>query len=51
MYVFFSSLEYLNGELDQLHIDIRRIDLSQIPKETPEQISNWLYQRCYLKDK
>lgn len=52
---YFSSidfyLEYLQGQTKELHIDIRRIDINDIPSETNEQISNWLYQRFSLKEK
>jgi len=44
-------LEYLQGQTNELHIDIRRIGINEIPSETNEQISNWLYQRFSLKDK
>ena len=44
-------LEYLQGQTSELHIDIRRIDINDIPSETNEQISNWLYQRFDFKDK
>jgi len=43
--------EYLQGQMNELHIDIRRIGINEIPSETNEQISNWLYQRFSLKDK
>ncbi|CAF0957094.1 unnamed protein product [Rotaria sordida] len=43
--------EYLQSRTNELHIDIRRIGINEIPSETNEQISNWLYQRFQLKDK
>ncbi|CAF0768536.1 unnamed protein product [Rotaria sp. Silwood1] len=46
-----SMAEYLQSETNELHIDIRRIEINEIPSETNEQISNWLYQRFQLKDK
>jgi len=49
--ISFKNLEYLQGETSELHIDIRRIGINEIPNETNEQISNWLYQRFSLKDK
>ncbi|CAF3756195.1 unnamed protein product [Rotaria sp. Silwood1] len=44
-------MQYLQSETNELHIDIRRIEINEIPSETNEQISNWLYQRFQLKDK
>ncbi|CAF1625333.1 unnamed protein product [Rotaria magnacalcarata] len=46
-----SMSEYLQGQTNELHVDIRRIEMNEIPSETDEQISNWLYQRFHLKDK
>ncbi|CAF3965177.1 unnamed protein product [Adineta steineri] len=46
-----SMSEYLSGQTNELHIDIRRFRINEIPNETNEEISNWLYQRYYLKDK
>ncbi|UJR34931.1 hypothetical protein I4U23_027707 [Adineta vaga] len=45
-----SMSEYLQGQTNELHIDIRRIEMKQIPNETNEEISQWLYQRFQLKD-
>lgn len=49
--LFLKCLEYLQGETNELHIDIRRIGINEIPSETNEEISNWLYQRFNEKDK
>ncbi len=46
-----SFLEYLSGQINELHIHVTRIPINSIPTETNEQISNWLYQRFVAKDK
>ena len=43
-------LEYFQDQTDQLHIHVKRIPMNEIPSETNEQISDWLYQRFILKD-
>ncbi|CAF1007607.1 unnamed protein product [Adineta ricciae] len=45
-----SMFEYLQGQTNELHIDVRRIAMNEIPYETNEEISHWLYQRFQLKD-
>ena len=44
-------LEYLQGQTREVHIDVRRIELNEIPRDTDEDISRWLIQRFDAKDK
>ena len=46
-----SFVEYLQGQIDQLHIHIKRIDIESIPTRNNEEIAEWLVQRFAAKDK
>ena len=48
---FVGLLDYLQGQCEELHIDIRRIDISEVRDASNEEIADWLYQRFELKDK
>ena len=44
-------LEYLQGQTREVHIDVRRIEMNEVPRDTDEDIARWLVQRFDAKDK
>jgi 1-acyl-sn-glycerol-3-phosphate acyltransferase len=49
--IFVCLLGYLQGQCEEVHIDVRRIDISEVRQANNEEIADWLYRRFDLKDK